>query len=359
MDPAPNPLATAAFGRFQVVPHRRELLADGKPLKLGGRAFDVLMTLIETPGAIVSSDVLMARVWPNRVVEESALHVQISALRAALGRERGLIRTVTGSLVPVLWLQGFPDQAMAMARAYVEDAHATGHQVSLCWALYAACPIALAIGDLATADRFVAMLHERSSRHAPGFLQALAHGLHGELLIKRGEADRGVQRLRIALDELRASGFVLRRPALLGTLAEGLAAAGRVAEGLQAVKAALAQCERSEEMWNIAELLRIEGELLWLEGTPQAIAAAEDRFRQALVWARRQEASSWELRCATSFARLLNEQRRTGEARQLLSVAYERFTEGFETADLKAAKALLASLPDLPAEQWVEDGCGP
>jgi tetratricopeptide (TPR) repeat protein len=236
-----------------------------------------------------------------------------------------------------------------MARAYVEDAYTTGHQVSLCWALYAACPVALAVGDLATAERFATTLRERSSRHAPGFLQALAHGLLGELLIKRGEVDGGVQRLRSALDELRASGFALRRPALLGALAEGLAAAGRVAEGLQAIKEALTQCERSEELWNVAELLRIEGELLRLEGTREAIAAAEDRFLQALGWARRQEAPSWELRCATGLARLLNDQQRIGEAHRLLSAAYDRFTEGFETADLKAAKALLDALADAPA----------
>jgi len=96
MESVPNPLATVAFGRFQVMPHRRELLADGKPVRLGGRAFDVLMTLIDAHGTIVSKDVLMARVWPNRVVDESALQVQVSALRAALGRERELIRTVTG-----------------------------------------------------------------------------------------------------------------------------------------------------------------------------------------------------------------------------------------------------------------------
>ena len=246
---------------------------------------------------------------------------------------------------------------MAMARAYVEDAYTTGHQVSLCWALYAACPVALAVGDLATAERFETTLRERSSRHAPGFLQALAYGLQGELSIKRGAVDGGVQRLRSALDELRASGFVLRRPALLGALAEGLAAAGRVAEGLQAIKEAFTQCVRSEELWNVAELLRIEGELLRLEGTKEAIAAAEDRFLQALGWARRQEASSWELRCATGLALLLNDQQRVAEAHRLLSAAYDLFTEGFETADLKAAKALLDALADAPARQRVTDGC--
>ena len=96
MDPAPEPSASIVFGRFQVLPHRRELLADGQPLKLGGRAYDVLMTLIEAHGAVVSRDALMARVWPDRVVEENALQVQISALRAVFGADRELIRTVSG-----------------------------------------------------------------------------------------------------------------------------------------------------------------------------------------------------------------------------------------------------------------------
>src|SRR6516164_3947373 len=88
--------AGVAFGRFRVLPHRRELLADGRPVKLGGRAFDVLMALIEARGAVVSKNALMARVWPDRIVEENNLQWQISALRAAFGADRNLIRTVPG-----------------------------------------------------------------------------------------------------------------------------------------------------------------------------------------------------------------------------------------------------------------------
>jgi DNA-binding winged helix-turn-helix (wHTH) protein len=88
--------ASVAFGRFRVMPQRRELLADGWPVKLGWRAFDLLMVLIEVRGALVTRDALMARVWPGRVIEEKNLHTQISALRAALGAERELIRTVPG-----------------------------------------------------------------------------------------------------------------------------------------------------------------------------------------------------------------------------------------------------------------------
>jgi len=88
--------ASVGFGRFRVLPHRRELLVDGQPAKLGGRAFDILLALIEARGAVVSKNALMARVWPGRVVEENNLQSHISALRAALGRDREVIRTVSG-----------------------------------------------------------------------------------------------------------------------------------------------------------------------------------------------------------------------------------------------------------------------
>ncbi|HEX4616522.1 MAG TPA: winged helix-turn-helix domain-containing protein [Stellaceae bacterium] len=96
MDLVSETPAIIEFGRFRIVPHRRELLANGLPIKLGGRAFEVLMALIEARGTVLGKDALMARVWPNRVVEEKNLHAQISALRTALGAERELIRTVPG-----------------------------------------------------------------------------------------------------------------------------------------------------------------------------------------------------------------------------------------------------------------------
>src|ERR1700732_4475719 len=95
MDPAPAQ-AAIEFGRFSVLPHRRELLAEGRPLELGGRAFDVLMALVEARGSVVGKDALMHRVWPDRIVEENNLQAQISTLRRALGADRDLIRTIAG-----------------------------------------------------------------------------------------------------------------------------------------------------------------------------------------------------------------------------------------------------------------------
>jgi predicted ATPase len=164
-------------------------------------------------------------------------------------------------------------------------------------------------------------------------------------LIKRGDVAAGVRRLRAALEELREASFVLRYLEPLSALAEGLAGAGQVGEGLQAIDEALAQCERTDERWSIAELLRVRGELLLLEGASEASAAAAgDLYQKGLDWARRQGALSWELRCATSLARLWRNQARRDEARELLAPVYDRFTEGFATADLGAAKALLDSV---------------
>jgi DNA-binding winged helix-turn-helix (wHTH) protein len=96
MDRASEPTASVAFGRFRLSPHRRELLADGRPIRLGERAFDVLMALIEARGAVVGKDALMPRVWPDRIVEENNLQAQIVALRKVFRADRDLIRTVSG-----------------------------------------------------------------------------------------------------------------------------------------------------------------------------------------------------------------------------------------------------------------------
>jgi DNA-binding winged helix-turn-helix (wHTH) protein len=93
MDPEAE--ASFEFGRFRILPQRREAFADGRPIKLGGRAFDVLVALIEANGAVVSKDELMSRVWPGRIVEDNNLHAQIKALRKTF-RDQNLIRTVVG-----------------------------------------------------------------------------------------------------------------------------------------------------------------------------------------------------------------------------------------------------------------------
>ena len=95
MDPVSEAPASVEFGRFRILPHRREVLADGQPIELGGRAYDVLIALIEANGAVLAKDELISRVWPGRIIEEGNLRTQIKALRMALA-DRDLIRTVAG-----------------------------------------------------------------------------------------------------------------------------------------------------------------------------------------------------------------------------------------------------------------------
>src|SRR5580693_3698143 len=89
-------LGGVEFGRFRLLPHRRELRADGVAVDLGSRAFDILLILTEARGDLVTKDEILSRVWPDTVVEENNLVVQISALRKALGEDRDFIRTVSG-----------------------------------------------------------------------------------------------------------------------------------------------------------------------------------------------------------------------------------------------------------------------
>jgi predicted ATPase len=245
-------------------------------------------------------------------------------------------------LAVILWLQGFPDQAMRTARQTVDSARARDHTISLCYALSsAACPIALRVGDLAVAECYVSMLLDHSAKLGMAVWQAEGRCLQAALLMSRGRIGEGLQLLRTALGELRETGSVLRYAAFLGVLAQGLTLARQVAAGREAVDEALARSQSNDDRWCVAELLRIKGELVLLENAPDAAAVAEDHFRQALDWARRQGALSWELRAATSLARMWGNQGQSRAAHDVLAPVYNRFTEGFDTADLRIAKSLL------------------
>jgi predicted ATPase len=168
----------------------------------------------------------------------------------------------------------------------------------------------------------------------------LASGHQGVLVIKRGDVIAGLRLLRAGFDDLgEASSAVLRLVAFL--MAEALGRAGQTADALAAVEEAIDHSERAEERWLIAELLRVRGGLLLMERAPEAAVMAEGHFGQALNWARRQGALFWELRVALSLARLRVTQSRHDEARRILAPIYDRFTEGFATPDLRAARSIL------------------
>jgi predicted ATPase/DNA-binding winged helix-turn-helix (wHTH) protein len=244
----------------------------------------------------------------------------------------------------VLWLQGFGDQAKGLTEDLVEYARAKDHAFSLLYALLiAACPIALYVGDLTTADHHVRLAFDLTARHAQEVWSAWAQCFQGALLIKRGDHRAGSQLLQAALERVPEPALHHHISLLFAELAGGLGGAGQIGEGLSVVDKALARAP-TEAGWHFAELLRTKGELHLLERRPTSVETAEKCFHRALDVARDQGALFWELRSAMSLARLWRGQQRGSQARKLLAPVYRRFTEGFETADLVAARTLLASI---------------
>ena len=240
-------------------------------------------------------------------------------------------------LARILWLQGFPDQAMRTAAEGVERARSINNATSFHCAL-SACMVALWVGDLRAAARYIEMLLDSSRNQELPLYSAFGRACQGMLAIRSGDIANGVRHLHAGLDDLGEGNSDLRF--IISQLAEALGHAGRIAEGLAAIEEAIDRSDRGRDHWTRAEFLRIKSELLLLDG-PASAAAAEDHLRAALDWAHRQDALSWELRAAISLARILRSQGRSPDAVALLQPIYDRFSEGFDTADLKAAKALL------------------
>jgi predicted ATPase len=242
----------------------------------------------------------------------------------------------------ILWLQGFADQAIRSVESHLVAARASDHPYSLfSGLLQTACPIALLTGDLALAERYIKALMDLSARHAVELWTLGGRCFGGMLLIRRGSIGAGLELLRTAFAHIPQGAFTLFYTPVLAEIADALGLDNRVAEGLSIIDEALRRSDSNEERWCVAELLRIKGDLILREGAPQAAAAAEQHFLRSLDWARRQGALSWELRTSTSLAHLEHDQGRLAEARSLLQSVYDRFSEGFETADLKTAKASL------------------
>ena len=191
------------------------------------------------------------------------------------------------------------------------------------------------------------MLLDRSRRHALPLWEGWGNYYKGVLLINRGDLDQGLPLLRAGLDVLGAARFAVRFVTFLDEAVLALGRAGQIAAGLAEVDEAVRRFPHAEERWVITGLLRGQGELLLLQGAPGAAASTESLFRQALDAARRQGALSWELRAATSLARLLRNQSRASDALALLQPVYARLTEGLATTDALAAQRLMEALNDI------------
>lgn len=246
------------------------------------------------------------------------------------------------TLSQILWLQGFPEQAMQTVEANIAGAREIGHALSLCNALgQSACPVALLTGNHDAAERYLNLLLDTMSRHALGNWHGFSQGFRGVMLIKRGDVAAGSQVLRKALEEFPRTAWAVRYTAFCwdSEFADALSQAGDIAPAMQAIDEALVRSERTAERWCIAELLRTRGELL-LRGGGAGIEA-ERLFRQGVDWAAKQGALSLELRCVVSLARLMQSRGQAAAGRRLVEPVYGRFTEGFAMPDLQAAQRIL------------------
>jgi predicted ATPase len=242
-----------------------------------------------------------------------------------------------------LWLLGYPEQALERANEALTLAQHLEHPYTLARGLY-----------------WTALLHQWrrewqvvSERAATAITvataQQIALGLavgpimRGWALAMQGQGAEGLTQLCQGLDAYRATGAEFQRPHFLSLLAEVHESLGQPEAGLTALREALTLVEKTGERYYEAELHRLTGELLLQQATPE-VSHAETCFQQALDIARGQQAKSLELRAAMSLARLWQQQGKRDEARTLLAPIYGWFTEGFDTADLQEARALLEEL---------------
>ncbi len=252
-------------------------------------------------------------------------------------------------LARALWLQGLADKAHAEAHRSLDELHVTDRHLSLCRVLYyGMCRITPMTGDFETANQAIARLIEiATSLHAP-FWETAGRFLEGKLLVERREFANGLAVLREAFSTCRRTGWRMSYPEFRGAFASALAGLGQIGDALEAVDEAIASAGRREDgqLWYVPELLRIKGEVLLQQGSDRS-TLVEGYYHQANEMARQQGALFWELRIALSLARLRVTQGRHTDAREIMAPVYGRFTEGFGTADMRAARTMLDSLERL------------
>jgi class 3 adenylate cyclase/predicted ATPase len=244
-----------------------------------------------------------------------------------------------------LWHCGYPDQSARAADRALAYSRQLGHAHTLSHALAMAGMAAVFARDVdvATVHAYGNDCVALASEHGFPLWAAYGRILQGWADAQQGEATTGIARIRDGLAASEATGTRVRAPLFLTLLAEALALAGKIEEALAALDEALAKAAGSGERGWDAEIHRLRGELTARSPYPDP-AKAEDSLRTARAIAREQGTRGYELRAATSLARLCGEQGRRGEARELLAPVYGSFTEGFDTADLKDAAKLLSEL---------------
>jgi predicted ATPase/DNA-binding winged helix-turn-helix (wHTH) protein len=244
-------------------------------------------------------------------------------------------------LTRTMWLRGFPDQALRFMQMALDHAASKNHPFPICVSLVYASTFLLWTGNLERAGDLIEKLIALSGRYSLGTYQALGTALKGELAVNRDEPEAGIDLLRSALDALRAQQYNLLLTGFIGSLADGLLKTGQLEEASFAISGAIARATNSGLKLDLSESLRIKSRVLAAQHNCET---AINCLMEAITVARAQSALAWELRSTMDLARLLSEGGQRDHARHTLALVYDRFTEGFETTDLKLARALLEDL---------------
>jgi class 3 adenylate cyclase/predicted ATPase len=247
----------------------------------------------------------------------------------------------------ILLFQGYPDRALRRSREALAAVDELGHAYTTSQALYLTCWLHQIRGDQRLVRERAAAVMALATENGLSAWAANGTVLHGWAVANGGATEAGIAQLRRGLAAKQAMGVQLHTPGFLGLLAGlyiGIKSSG---EALKLLNEALALVDRIDERWFEAELRRLKGEAL-LGCSPERAAEAEACYHQALAVARDQGARLWELRAATSLARLWRDQGKRQQAIDLLAPVYGWFTEGFDTQDLQDAKALLDELGPTP-----------
>jgi len=256
------------------------------------------------------------------------------------GNDTGIV--CQNTLAEVLWPLGYPDQAAAESQDVLATARKLAHPFSLVFALRATAVVRQLRGEPQIVQRQAQAAMQLSREHGFPLYLALTMVQHGWALAAQGEARVGIQQIQQGIAARRETGATTLLPDLLVWLVQAYAQAGMIEQAIDQLDEAQRMAMANGEHLTEAEMLRLRGELLL--ATNKDPEEAEACFQRALDVARRQEARSWELRAATSMARLWQRQGRVADARALLGEVYNWFSEGLDTADLIEARELLEAL---------------
>lgn len=280
----------------------------------------------------------------ERVIESSFL---LAGNWLPIWREAADRALARAMLARALWLRGFLEKAHHEAQTSLDELHGDDPPLTLCRVLYfGICRIAPMTGDFETAETTISRMLTVATSLNARFWMTAGRFLEGKLMVERGEFAEGLAALREAFVTCDQTGWRMSYPEFTGSLAVAPVGLGRLIEADEAVNRAIARAGGREDgqQWYVPELLRIKGEVLLKQSSNQAVQAAESCFDQAAEMAREQGALFWELRAALSAARLRVSQKNRVGAAHVLQPVYNRFTEGFDTTDLKQARLLLDAL---------------